>query len=336
MSKPARRSRPWATRSCRDCMGWGWIDRPRCKACWGSVAKATSQHCDVCQREVAAIDGVCRLCRRQACLIAGPDNKTRVDLTVAARTGQQLFIIGTLRPRHGLPPRANAQRPQPEPLRGQLHGVQPQWTEPSLFEMQRDLRGVSSLAPLLDPELATSLSTRAARIAELRGWPPRTLGAEGHQVSLRGSPAGRDDPGLDDHPAHPHRDAGQSRPGGVRGLGDLPRRPSGLTRCLVRDTLRLSCTGHSGGAGYLDQYPAARDLSPQTTGQGSILPFLTEYAAKYTTLRQVTRDDVIQWLAATVSRFRSTVAGKSDVNTPSATAAGDRWTRPCGEHVHHD
>lgn len=32
VSPAVRRSRPWATRSCRDCLGWGWIDRPRCKA----------------------------------------------------------------------------------------------------------------------------------------------------------------------------------------------------------------------------------------------------------------------------------------------------------------
>ncbi|MBT2388214.1 hypothetical protein J7E87_01970 [Streptomyces sp. ISL-1] len=33
------------------------------------------------------------------------------------------------------------------------------------------------------------------------------------------------------------------------------------------------------------------------TNLRSVLPFLTEYAAKYTTLRQITRDDVIEWLA---------------------------------------
>lgn len=35
----------------------------------------------------------------------------------------------------------------------------------------------SSLAPLLDPELSAVLEAHAARIAELRGWPPRTLGS---------------------------------------------------------------------------------------------------------------------------------------------------------------
>ncbi len=119
-------------------------------------------------------------------LIAGQDNKTRVDLTVAARTGQQLFIIGTLRPRGGA-------RPQPVPSEPWLrppHRVPPRRTELLLFEMPRELRGVSSKAPLLDPQLFTSLSAQAARIAELRGWPPRTLGcATRHPRSLRGSPA---------------------------------------------------------------------------------------------------------------------------------------------------
>jgi len=35
---------------------------------------------------------VCRLCRKQAALIAGPDNKFAVDYSVAAITGQQLFF----------------------------------------------------------------------------------------------------------------------------------------------------------------------------------------------------------------------------------------------------
>ncbi|MEU9455819.1 hypothetical protein [Streptomyces sp. NPDC048277] len=173
MSPAARRSRPWATRSCRDCMGWGWFDRPRCKACRCFVAKATGDHCDICRRDVAAIDGVCRLCRRQAGLIAGPDNKVRVDLAVAARTGHQLFIVGTLRPRGGPPPR----QVPPKPLVSRLHPAPPRWTELTLFDLPRDLRGVSSKQPLLDSELAAFLMSRAGRIAELRGWPPRTVGS---------------------------------------------------------------------------------------------------------------------------------------------------------------
>ncbi|MEV7238449.1 hypothetical protein AB0N06_32275 [Streptomyces sp. NPDC051020] len=92
------------------------------------------------------MDGICRLCRRQASLIAGPDNKTRVDLTVAARTGHQLFIIGTLRPRGGPQP-----QPAPtEPRAPRPHCVPARWTELLLFETPRELRGVSSKVEHVD------------------------------------------------------------------------------------------------------------------------------------------------------------------------------------------
>ncbi|HYS38787.1 MAG TPA: hypothetical protein VEO01_24465, partial [Pseudonocardiaceae bacterium] len=48
--------------------------------------------CGTCGRVVPVKAGVCRLCHKQATLVAGPHNKTRVDLSVAARTGQQLFF----------------------------------------------------------------------------------------------------------------------------------------------------------------------------------------------------------------------------------------------------
>ena len=46
-----------------------------------------------CRRPAVPVrEGVCRLCRKQAALIAGPDNKFAVDYSVAAITGQQLFF----------------------------------------------------------------------------------------------------------------------------------------------------------------------------------------------------------------------------------------------------
>jgi hypothetical protein len=197
MSTPVRRSRPWATRSCRDYFEWGWIDRPRCKACWGFNSKATRSHCDVCTREVAAIDGICRLCRRQASLIVGPDNKTRVDLTVAARTGQQLFIIGTLRPRCGPPAAARCTGTvvtAAAPCSATLHGAVA-------------VRGAARASRSQQQGPTARLLT--VRILECPGRPDHgaawlaapysRLGATRHPDYLRGSPAGGANPGLDHH-----------------------------------------------------------------------------------------------------------------------------------------
>ncbi|HEX2808848.1 MAG TPA: hypothetical protein VHN80_22010, partial [Kineosporiaceae bacterium] len=63
-----------------------------------------------------ADEGVCRLCRKQAALIAGPDNKTTLDLSIAATTGQQLFLAERLR---SLRPRSSAPTSAPPDLAGQ-------------------------------------------------------------------------------------------------------------------------------------------------------------------------------------------------------------------------
>ncbi|MFF5030331.1 hypothetical protein ACFY2J_39890 [Streptomyces collinus] len=302
MSRPVRRSRPWSTRSCRDCLGWGWLDRPRCKACWGFVAKATGRHCDICQREVAATDGICRLCRRQASLIAGPDNKTRVDLTVAARTGHQLFIIGTLRPRGGPPPRPALA----EPTSVGLHSVPPRWTELTLFDMPRNLRGVSSKQPLLDPQLAEFLTSRAARIAELRGWPPRTVSSVGRGIRIL---------------CAVHRPGERIRASTIAQLTHTAVPANHVLEVFEDleiflddrpDSLDLWCQKHlaflaPGIRAELDTWirilrhgtPRRRPRARSTiiTLLSLILPFLTEYGGKYTTLRQVKRDDLTAWLA---------------------------------------
>jgi hypothetical protein len=301
MRRSVRRSRPWATRSCRDCLGWGWFDRPRCKACWGFVAKATSRHCDICHRDVAAIDGVCRLCRRQAGLIAGPHNKTCVDLTAAARTGHQLFIIGTLRPRGGPPPRQDL----PEPTKVTLHSVPPRWTELMLFDMPRNLRGVSSKQPLLDPELAAFLTSRAARIAELRGWPSRTVGSVGRGIRIL---------------CAVHRPGERIRASTISQLTHtavpanhvlevfedleifLDDRPDSLDRwcqkhfAFLAPDIRAELDTWIGLLRHGTSRRRPRARSTVVTLLRLVLPFLTEYGGRYATLRQVTRDDLATWL----------------------------------------
>ncbi|MFF3160206.1 hypothetical protein, partial [Streptomyces sp. NPDC057910] len=275
---------------------------PRCKACWCFVAKATSRHCDVCHRDIAAIDGVCRLCRRQAGLIAGPHNKTRVDLTVASRTGHQLFIIGTLRPRGGPPPRPASS----EPTRVSLHSVPPRWTELTLFDMPRTLRGVSSKLPLLEAELAAFLISRAERIAELRGWPPRTVGSVGRGIRIL---------------CAVHRPGERIRATTIAQLTHTAVPANHVLEVFEdleiflddrADSLDRWCQKHFAFLApdiraELDRWirllrhgtsrrrPRAR--STVVTLLRLVLPFLSEYGAKYTTLPQVTRDDLATWLA---------------------------------------
>ncbi|MGW5097292.1 hypothetical protein ACWEQ1_24160 [Streptomyces nodosus] len=293
--------RTWATCSCRDCLGWGWFDRPRCKACWGFVAKATSRRCDICHRDVAAIDGVCQLCRRQAGLIAGPDDKMRVDLTVAAQTGHQLFIIGTVRPRGGPPPRLAP----PEPISVSLHSVPPRRTELTLFDMPRALHGVSSKLPLLDPELAAFLIGWAARIGELRGWPSRAIGSVSRGIRIL---------------CAVHRPGEQIRASTTAQLTHtavpanhvlevfenleifLDDRADSLDRwCRKRfaflpPDIRAELDTWIGLLRHGTSRRRPRARSTVVTLLRLVLPFLTEYGGKYTTLRQVTRDDLTTWL----------------------------------------
>ena len=57
-----------------------------------SPARTPTGPCATCGRDLPVDAGVCRPCRKQASLIAGPANKTALDLSVAAVTGHQLWF----------------------------------------------------------------------------------------------------------------------------------------------------------------------------------------------------------------------------------------------------
>lgn len=158
---PARRRGRRAPRpagSCRQCLAWGYHGG-QCRACENYTAVHPSGHCRTCHRTVPVNDGVCRLCRKQAALIAGPANKTRVDLTVAARTGHQLFLADLERAVR-IAGRHTRARPNPYPVgspRAVLRATPAPWRQPALFHAQPDLRRISSLDPPHDPRLAAAL-----------------------------------------------------------------------------------------------------------------------------------------------------------------------------------
>src|ERR1700733_6605327 len=98
-----RRQRATRLRSCDHCLTWGMLTERLCKACRSFASTHPAGPCATCGRDLPLDAGVCRPCRKQATLIAGPANKTTVDLSVAAVTGHQLrFLISHPgRLRHG-------------------------------------------------------------------------------------------------------------------------------------------------------------------------------------------------------------------------------------------
>ncbi|SEG85325.1 Site-specific recombinase XerD [Actinacidiphila yanglinensis] len=267
---------------------------------------------------MAVQEGVCRLCRRQAGLIAGRDNHTRVDLTVAARTGHQLFIIGTLRPRGGRPPGPQITAAgSPERWR---HRIRPRWMQPPLFETARDLRGVSSRTPLLDPELAGFLEARAGRIAELRGWPPRTLGSVRRGIRILcaihevGEPVRASTIAQLTHTAIPSNHV-------LEVFQDLDvlvdDRPDSVhlwcdeRLSFLADGIRAEVDAWVSILRNGNRRRSPRARSTVITQLGLVRPFLRERTAAYTTLRQVTRDDVTTWLSNRPNRVQEASALRS-------------------------
>lgn len=105
-------------RSCEYCFAWGLLRQRLCRACESYTRSNPAGLCQTCRRQDIPIrGGACRLCRKQASLIAGPRYPSALDLSVAAKTGQQLFFADMLRalrlksPRLTPTPPANAARP---------------------------------------------------------------------------------------------------------------------------------------------------------------------------------------------------------------------------------
>ena len=297
-------------RSCEHCFGWGVLRQRICRACENFATKYPVGSCRTCQGVgVPVRDMVCRLCRRQAGLMAGPDNKVTVDLSVAAVTGQQMFLADMTRSLR-MTRRPSAIEPPPTrpalSLLTRSHPIRTS-TQLLLFDPPRDCRRASSLDPPRDPAFLDLVLRHADCLAERNGWPPRTL----QQVrrGLRMLASGHD-------PGEPIKASTVTAmsPHGVPGLrvlevltaaGDnliVDDRPDSLAVWIEEKFRTLPPTMRDELHAWIDvlrQGTPRRQARPRNTVftlLSAVRPFLLDCAARYTTLRQVTRDDVTGWL----------------------------------------
>jgi hypothetical protein len=280
-----------------------------CKACRSFASSHPAGTCATCGQDLPADAGVCRPCRKQASLIAGPANKTTLDLSVAGVTGHQLwFHFGRLARADSRPAAASPAAVQPRSAR-----LRPGWVQLLLCDVPRDLSRASAQMLPLDADLAERLLARAAQIAELRGWSPRTLSLTQRGMRIL----------MSVHvPGEPVK-ASTVRQLTVRNMpfphiidvlaavGVLEDdRPDTLAIWLdtqlaglpaqIRAELEtwLGLLRHGG--------PRRRPRSRRTIVRDiySIRTFLTGISGRYSTLRQVTHDDITAWLASRPGRSR--------------------------------
>jgi len=282
-----------------------------CKACRSFAGNHPAGLCATCGRDLPVDAGVCRPCRKQATLTAGPANKATVDLSVAAVTGHQLrFLIrspGRLRPVRAGP--ASGEEPAPQrAIRGRPCRIQL-----LLFDMPRDLSLVSAQLPPVDADLARRLQVEAGRLAELRGWSPRTLSLTERGLRILAAVHG---PGELVRASTVRQLTARNMP--FPHISDVLDAVGALEDDRP-DTLALYLDGQLAGLpdqirAELDTWlgirrnggPRRRPRSRETIAGnvGSIRTFLIDAGSRYSTLRQVTHDDIARWLASRPGRSR--------------------------------
>ncbi len=312
MSAPASRRRcPRASRlrSCDHCLAWGVLTERLRKACRGFAGTHPAGTCATCGQDLPLDAGVCRPCRKQASLIAGPGYKTALDLSVAGVSGHQLrFHFGRLArddcgPVNALPAAARPTRPR----------LRSRWVQLLLCDATRDLSRVSAQLPPLDPALADRLREQAGRLAELRGWSPRTLSLTQRGLRILMAVHG---PGEPVRASTVRQLTARTMP--FPHIIDILA-AAGVLEDDRPDTLAIWLDEQLAGLppqirAELDTWlglrrhggPRRRPRSRGTIVGNiySIRTFLTDAGGRYSTLRQVTRDDITTWLAGRPGRSR--------------------------------
>jgi hypothetical protein len=296
-------------RSCDHCLAFGMLTERLCKACRSFASSHPAGTCITCGRDLPVDSGVCRPCRKQASLIAGPANKKALDLSVAAVTGHQLwFHFGRLARADSRPAAALPATAQPRPAR-----PQPRQVQLLLCDVPRDLSRVSAQMPPLDADLAERLIAQAARTAELRGWSPRTLSLTQRGLRILTAVHG---PGEPVKASTVRRLTARNMPFPhiIDVLADAgvleDDRPDTLAIWLDEQLagLPVQIRAELGSWLALRRHGGSR-RRPRSRGTivrdvRGIQGFVSDVGGRYSTLRQVTRADIITWLASRPGRSR--------------------------------
>jgi hypothetical protein len=280
-----------------------------CKACRSFASAHPAGTCVTCGRKLPVDTGVCRPCRKQASLVAGPGNKSALNLSAGA-TGHQLwFHFGRLVLSEDVPDDAlPVAVPSPRMVR-----LRPRWAQPLLCDVPRDLSRASAQLPPIDAGLAGRMHDEAERLAGLRGWSPRTLSLAQRGLRILMAVHG---PGEPVRASTVRQLSARNMPfphiidilAAADALED--DRPDTLTVWLDDQLAGLPAQIHAELDTWLGLLrhggPRRRPRSRRTIVRNihSIRTFLTETGSRYSTLRQVTRDDITTWLARRPGRSK--------------------------------
>ena len=308
--------------SCAECLAWGLTYcQGMCLACYNFAARYRSHagECAACQRRLPLKDGYCRLCWCQARhdrAATAADARSAVVLApwLAQVRHHQLFFAGMDNRRAA--PRALVRRgekgrpPKPPPPVAARPGTRGTQLALLAAAPARDYRQVRfdlrhGAAPA-NPWLAWALHL-AHTAGEARGW--QLVTRRGMQRVLVILLAGHRD-GEAITASVVHAVAGRhsiSSPAAIEILATmgivaedrpdlfsswLDAKLTGLAGGLARETRRWAITLHDGG-------PRTRARSPDTARAylRAARPALLAWSAGYDHLREVTRDDVLTYIA---------------------------------------
>ena len=306
--------------SCLDCLAWGvtrhfsWL----CEAClaWRKRCKEIRE-CPSCRRVITVnARGYCRLCTRQAALVRLPHYS--IDVAEACRHGHQLYFAGMSREKRPEPD----PRPRPQfPRAGQYPVPHRQL---ALFSMERDLaagyRAGFPVPPL--PDLAAALEDMLADHAARHGWSRKLQAVT--RSALRVLLTTQDTPGAP-IPATDVETLTQLAFNNVRAVTEILAAAGML--CEDRQTAldawftrRASGLPEPMAAEFRSWFEALRDgsripprvrpRSPATVRRQvtGAAPILHAWAAKgRESLREITRQDILDALPAQASRHRQSL-----------------------------